>query len=112
MPGQKCKACGGPSEWEPDIAATVCTRCGTLEDPDQIVLAADLEPHERGQGGGRERVLPGMPFALKSTRTAGWSLPGQGKEGRDARNKVQYTFPSLLTSTAYPPCQSLRPQRG
>jgi transcription factor IIIB subunit 2 len=79
-----CKACGGPTEWEPDVGSNICTQCGTLEDASQVVLASQLEPHELGSY--RDRAFPGA--SLKSLRAPGWNLVGQGKEARDARNKV------------------------
>jgi transcription factor IIIB subunit 2 len=79
-----CKACGGLTEWDASVGSCVCIECGTLEDATQVVLAADLEPHERNS-----RSVHGPGPMLKSLRKPGWDLDGQSKEARVYRNRVR-----------------------
>jgi transcription factor IIIB subunit 2 len=80
-----CKACGGVTISETELGSSVCTDCGTLVNAEQVILAGDLEPAEFGTG---QRVHA-TGSALKSIRTPGWTLAGQGTSDiRDGRNKV------------------------
>jgi transcription factor IIIB 90 kDa subunit len=90
----RCTDCGQVTFWDDSVGSSVCTNCGTLADPSQIVLASHLESFDNGS-----REYPtwstGNP-TLKSIRNHNaWALSGQGKDVRDRQNTV-CILPSTL----------------
>jgi len=87
---EKCVECGELSIWEQELGSAICTRCGTLSNPSQSVLASHLEHvdtsgHDYSQYW--NHTLAKGRSAIKGRN--GWNLPGQDKEATHRRNTVQ-----------------------
>ena len=86
-PMAACVDCGGETSWDGDVCSTICTSCGTLQDPTQSVLSSHLEQQDSGR---QYDPLwnPSSLGPLKSGRS-GWNLVGQSKEVRKQKNMVR-----------------------
>ncbi|KAG6821070.1 hypothetical protein H0H93_007229 [Arthromyces matolae] len=82
-----CKECGVVTRWDDDAGSAICPSCGTLADPSQTILADSSHLN-----------VPSHPTILKSFRTQGHNLAGQGKESRDVRN--HHAMSQFITSLA------------
>ncbi|KAH8117521.1 hypothetical protein DFH11DRAFT_1724511 [Phellopilus nigrolimitatus] len=111
MRSDKCGECGEEFVWDSDAGSAVCTGCGTLQDPSQVLLDSHIDPADDGKD---HYVLAFQSRStLKSFRSAsGWDLAGQGKLAAAERNKIsmrQYTealakrigHPALSTRALY-----------
>ncbi|EAU88235.1 hypothetical protein CC1G_03907 [Coprinopsis cinerea okayama7 len=90
-----CSECGGETVWDDAAASEICTECGTLTDPGQVVLTNQTWANDAGQY--PERWGPPPPNTLKNPRT-NWALAGQGQESRDRKNA--YTMANFIKSLA------------
>ncbi|KAG2157391.1 hypothetical protein DEU56DRAFT_921928 [Suillus clintonianus] len=100
-----CPDCGGTSVWDDDVCSSICTKCGTLSDSAQYVLASHTESHDsfvrQFQPGS---WLSSSAAPLKNIHKHGWNLAGQHKEARDRRNAIAMSIfiNSVLTKLKNP----------
>ncbi|TFK27389.1 hypothetical protein FA15DRAFT_666470 [Coprinopsis marcescibilis] len=87
-----CSECGGHTVWDDTAASEICTACGTLTDPTQVVLTSNDYSH-----GHSDFWQPTPPATLKNPRNS-WALAGQGQEARDRKNA--YTMGNFIISLA------------
>ncbi|TEB36214.1 hypothetical protein FA13DRAFT_1787687 [Coprinellus micaceus] len=78
----RCKECGGDTVWDDAAASEICTSCGSLADPNQVILTnqdwrTDLHHDLRD---------PAAPSILKSR--SNYTLAGQGPALRDQKNQL------------------------
>jgi transcription factor IIIB 90 kDa subunit len=86
-----CAECGGNTSWDEHVCSTICTSCGTLQDPSQSLLASHIDQHDNSARQ-YDDTLWCPSTTLKSIRAAGWNLTGQGKEARDSKNTVHIIY--------------------
>lgn len=80
----KCGECGETTAWDQELASTICTHCGTLGDPNQVLLTSHADFQESST---RDTIWnPSSGSTLKGRN--GWALAGQGKEARDKKNRI------------------------
>ncbi|EED77791.1 predicted protein, partial [Postia placenta Mad-698-R] len=80
----KCGECGETTAWDQELASTICTHCGTLGDPNQVLLTSHADFQESST---RDTIWnPSSGSTLKGRN--GWALAGQGKEARDKKNRT------------------------
>ncbi|KAG0705008.1 hypothetical protein DFH29DRAFT_800918 [Suillus ampliporus] len=97
-----CPDCGGSFIWDDDVCSSICTKCGTLSDSAQYVLASHTESYDSAvrqfQSGS---WLSSSAAPLKNM---GWNLSGQHKEARDRRNAIAMSIfiNSVLTKLKNP----------
>lgn len=82
-----CADCGGPTVWDDAAASDICTSCGSLADPTQVILTSqdwrtdsNSNTHEYSL---RNTAAPNI-LKTRSNHT----LAGQGQAIRDQKNAV------------------------
>jgi len=83
-----CLECGGPTVWDDAAASDICTSCGRLTDPDQVLLTTHDFHLESALHNPDGLILrdPSGPNILKSRSS--YTLAGQGQSARDHKNAV------------------------
>ncbi|KAG1754471.1 hypothetical protein EDB19DRAFT_1844392 [Suillus lakei] len=100
-----CPDCGGASVWDDNVCSSICTKCGTLSDSAQYVLASHTESHDSSVRQFQPSSwLSSSAAPLKNIHKQGWNLAGQHKEARDRRNIIAMSIfiTSVLTKLKNP----------
>ncbi|KAG2365804.1 hypothetical protein BDR07DRAFT_1329059 [Suillus spraguei] len=99
-----CPDCGGTFVWDDDVCSSICTKCGTLSDSAQCVLASHTESHETSVRQFQPTSWHSFTAPLKNIHKQRWNLSGQHKEARDRGNAIAMSIfiTSVLTKLKNP----------
>ncbi|KAG1877817.1 hypothetical protein DFJ58DRAFT_712496 [Suillus subalutaceus] len=100
-----CPDCGGTFVWDDDVCSSICTKCGTLSNSAQYVLASHTESHDSSVRQFQPTSwLSSSAAPLKNIHKQGWNLAGQHKEARDRGNAIAMSIfiTSVLTKLKNP----------
>ncbi|KAJ3542414.1 hypothetical protein NMY22_g3518 [Coprinellus aureogranulatus] len=78
----RCAECGGDTVWDDAAASEICTSCGRLADPNQVILTNQDWRSELQQ----DLRDPAPPNVFKTRLN--YTLAGQGQALRDQKNQV------------------------
>ncbi|KAG2078024.1 hypothetical protein BDR04DRAFT_1087724 [Suillus decipiens] len=99
-----CPDCGGTFVWDDDVCSSICTKCGTLSNSAQCVLASHTESHETSVRQFQPTSWHSFTAPLKNIHKQRWNLAGQHKEARDRGNAIAMSIfiTSVLTKLKNP----------
>ncbi|KAF6764781.1 hypothetical protein DFP72DRAFT_985912 [Ephemerocybe angulata] len=90
-----CTECGGPTVWDDAASSDICTQCGNLADPAQVILTSS-DWHTEGMHHDLGLRDPAAPNFLKTR--SNYTLAGQGQGIRDQKNAL--TMANFIKSLA------------